>query len=324
MNIVPRLLGLTLIGAAALAAHPAAAQNFPDRTIKIVVPAGAGGPTDVLARLVANQLQTTFSQPAIVENRPGGGGSIGARLVAGADADGYTLLFGNTATLATIPAVSRSTGYDPAKFAAVAKVMDSYQVLVVSPDLPVKSVKELVAYAKANPGKLNYGAAGVGNITHLSGEFLKAKTGTDFVIVQYKSGAAALNAIIAGEVQFAIDNVTAVRSFVSAGRLRALAVTSASRRPEFPDVPTMVEAGVPDYVVTSFFGIVAPGGTPKPVVAKLNDAINAGLKSAQFQTSLAALGAQAAPETSEQFQSLIATEAKKWNDLAAAANVKVD
>lgn len=306
-------------------ASPVAAQTYPDRAIKIVVPAGPGGPTDVLARLVAERLQSTLGQSAVVENRGGAGGVIGARAVASADADGYTLLFGNTATLANIPAVSKSAGYDPVKaFAAVAKIMDSYQVLVVSPDLPVKSVKELVAYAKANPGKLNFGAAGIGNLTHLSGELLKAKTGMDFVAVQYKSGAESLNSILSGQVQFTIDNVTAVRALVNEGRLRALAVTSAARKPELPDVPTMIESGVPDYVVTSFFGVVAPAGTPKPVLAKLNSVINDGLKSEQFQASLTRLGAQPAPESPEQFQALIAGETKKWTEIADKAKIKVD
>ena len=166
MKAVTRLLVAAMIGGTLATASAAAAASFPDHVIKIVVPAGAGGPTDVLARLVAQQLQEAFHQSAIVDNRPGAGGVIGARSVAGADADGYTLLFGNTATLATIPAVSSSAGYDPTRaFTAVAEVTGSYQVLVVSPNLPVKSVKELIAYAKANPGKLNYGAAGVGNIT---------------------------------------------------------------------------------------------------------------------------------------------------------------
>jgi tripartite-type tricarboxylate transporter receptor subunit TctC len=325
MNAVTRRLAMPLLGAVLIAASAATAAPFPDHVIKIVVPAGAGGPTDVLARLIAHQLQDAFHQSAIVDNRPGAGGVIGARAVAGADSDGYTLLFGNTATLATIPAVSSSAGYNPIEsFTAVAKVMGSYQVLVVSPSLPVKSVKELIAYGKAHPGKLNYGAAGVGNITHLSGELLKAKTGLNFVTVQYKSGAAALNAILSGDVQVAIDNVTAVRALVQAGKLRALAVTSATRQPEFPELPTMVESGFPNFVITAFFGIVAPAGTPQPIVAKLNEAINAGLNSEQFKTSLKRLGAQASPETPMQFQSLIAAEAKKWKEIAASAKIKID
>jgi tripartite-type tricarboxylate transporter receptor subunit TctC len=306
-------------------ANSASAQPYPDRLIKIVVPAGPGGPTDVLARLVAEQLQSSLGQSTIVENRGGAGGVIGARAVANAEPDGYTLLFGNTATLANIPAVSRSAGYDPAKaFAAVAKIMDSYQVLVVSPSLPVKSVQELRAYAKANSGQLNFGAAGIGNLTHLSGELLKARTGIDFVTVQYKSGAESVNAILGGQVQFAIDTITAVRALVQEGRLRALAVTSANRQPELPDVPTMIEAGVPDYVVTSFFGVVAPAGTPRPVVEKLNSMINDGIKSEKFQVSLKALGARANPDTPEQFQALIVSETAKWTDIASRANIRID
>jgi tripartite-type tricarboxylate transporter receptor subunit TctC len=325
MKGIMRLLSVSLLGAALLGASAAAAATFPDHVIKIVVPAGAGGPTDVLARLVAHQLQETFHQSAIIDNRPGAGGVIGARAVAGADPDGYTLLFGNTATLATIPAVSRSAGYDPIKaFTAVAEVMGSYQVLVVSPSLPVKSVQELIAYAKTNPGKLNYGAAGVGNITHLSGELLKARTGMKFVTVQYKSGAAALNAILSGDVQLAIDNVTAVRALVQAGKLRALAVTSATRQPEFPNLPTMIETGFPNFVVTAFFGVVAPAGTPQPVIAKLNEAINAGMKSEDFKTSLQHLGVHASPVTPEQFQSVIVDESKKWKDIAASAKITID
>lgn len=325
MKAVTRLLVAAMIGGTLATASAAAAASFPDHVIKIVVPAGAGGPTDVLARLVAQQLQEAFHQSAIVDNRPGAGGVIGARSVAGADADGYTLLFGNTATLATIPAVSSSAGYDPTRaFTAVAEVMGSYQVLVVSPNLPVKSVKELIAYAKANPGKLNYGAAGVGNITHLSGELLKARTGMNFVTVQYKSGAAALNAILTGDVQVAIDNVTAVRALVQGGKLHALAVTSATRQPEFPNLPTMIESGFPNFVVTAFFGIVAPAATPQPIVAKLNGAINAGLNSDQFKTSLHRLGAHASPETPAQFQSLIADESKKWKEIATSAKIKIN
>jgi len=321
------LSGLALAAGLTIASlgTAAAQQNYPDRVIKLVVPAGAGGPTDVLARLVAERLQSALGQSTVVENRGGAGGVIGARAVATADPDGYTLLFANTATHATIPAISKRAGYDPVKnFEPVAKVMDSYQVLVVNPELPVKTVAELIAYAKANPGKLNFGTAGIGNITHLSGELLKARTGMNFETVHYKSGAESLNSILSGQVQFTVDNITAVRALVQDGRLRPLAITAATRKPELPNVPTMIEAGVPDYVVTSFFGVVAPAGTPKPIVAKLNSVINDGLKSEQFQTSLKRLGAQPSPETAEQFQALIAGETKKWNEIADRANIKID
>ncbi len=301
------------------------AQNYPDRVVKIIVPAGPGGPTDVLARLIADRLSASFGQSVIVENRGGGGGAIGAKAVANADADGYMLLFGNTATLANIPAVSANAGYDPVKnFAAVAKVMDSYQMLAVRNEFPARTAQEFLAYAKANPGKLNYGAAGLGNLTNLSGELLKLKAGIDFVSVQFKSGAESLAAVAGDQVQFGIDNVTAVRPLAEGGTLRALAVTSAARQKDFPNLPTMIEAGVADYVVTSFFGVVAPAGTPAPIVAKLNAAINQALQSDMLKSMLLKLGAEAATATPEQFGAQIAAETKKWKDIAAAAKITID
>jgi tripartite-type tricarboxylate transporter receptor subunit TctC len=319
-------LGAAIVIAIAFVVQAAAhAQTYPTRVIKLIVPAGAAGPTDVLARLIADRMGAALGQPVIVENHAGGGGMMGARFVANAEPDGYTLLFGNTATLANIPAVMRNPGYDPEKnFAAVAKVMDSYQLLVVRPDLPAKTVRELVAYARANPGKLNYGAAGLGNLTNLSGELLRLKAGVDFVSVQYKSGAEFVNAVLAGDVQLAIDNVASLRALVDAGRLRALAVTSAARQPDFPAVPTMIEAGVPDYVVTSFFGVVAPAGTPAPIVAKLNAVINEALKSDALRDSLKKLGAAPTVQSAEDFSAFIAAETRKWTAIADAAHIKLD
>jgi tripartite-type tricarboxylate transporter receptor subunit TctC len=319
-------LGAAIVIAIAFVVQAAAhAQTYPSRVIKLIVPAGAAGPTDVLARLIADRMGAALGQPVIVENHAGGGGMMGARFVANAEPDGYTLLFGNTATLANIPAVMRNPGYDPEKnFAAVAKVMDSYQLLVVRPDFPAKTVGELVAYARANPGKLNYGAAGLGNLTNLSGELLRLKAGIDFVSVQYKSGAEFVNAVLAGDVQLAIDNVASLRALVDAGRLRALAVTSAARQPDFPAVPTMIEAGVPDYVVTSFFGVVAPAGTPAPIVAKLNAVINEALKSDALRDSLKKLGAAPTVQSAEEFSTFIAAETRKWTAIADAAHIKLD
>ena len=326
MNLATRLLALATICAAALgAAAPATAQTWPERPIRIVVPATAGGPTDVLARLLAERLRIVLGQTALIDNRAGAGGAIAARAVAAAPADGYTLLFGNTATFATVPAVSKGAGYDGLNsFAPVAKVMDSYQVLVTSPDLPVKSVAELVAYARANPGKLNYSTAGIGNITHLSGELLKARAGIAFEAIHYKSGGESLNAILGGQAQLSIDNITAVRALVQDKRLRALAVTSATRKPEFPDLPTLAEAGVADLVITSFFGIAAPAGTPPAIIARLNGVINDTLRTEAFQESLRRLGAQASPESPEQFRALIAGELKKWTEISNATNIKLE
>ena len=302
--------------AAVLLPATAPAQTYPTRVIKLIVPAGPTGPTDLLGRLIADRMGAALGQPVIVENHGGGGGVLGARLVAKAEPDGYTLLFGNTATLANIPAVLRNPGYDPAKnFTAVAKVMDSYQVVVVRPDFPAKTIGEFVAYARTNPGKLNYGAAGLGNLTNLSGDLLKLKAGIEFATVQYKSGGEFVRAVLSGEVHFAIDNVTS---------LRALAVTSAVRQKDFPDVQTMIEGGVPDYVVTSFFGVVAPAGTPAPIVTKLNTVINEALRSDVLRDNLKKLGAEPTIETPEKFSAFIAAETRKWTEIADVAHIKID
>jgi tripartite-type tricarboxylate transporter receptor subunit TctC len=293
--------------------------------IKLIVPAGPGGPTDILARLIGDRMAAALGQPVVVDNRGGAGGAIAARAVATAEPDGYTLLFGNTATLANIPAVSKSAGYDPTKsFAAVAKVMDSYMLLVVRPDAPWKSVVEFVAYAKANPGKLNHGAAGPGNLTHLAGELLKVKAHVDFVAVQYKSSAEFLTALLGGQVDLAIDAAVSLRPFVQDHKVRALAVTSAQRQDDFADVPTMIEAGVPDYVVTAFFGVAAPVGTPPAVVGKLNAAINESLRTDALRESLRKLAAKPSIATPDEFGAFIAAEFAKWKAISDTAGIKVD
>ena len=317
--------GLMGLCVALHAGDPARAQSYPTKVIKLVVPAGPGGPTDLLARLIAERMTAALGQGVIIDNRGGAGGALAARAVAAADPDGYTLLFGNTATLANIPAVSKSAGYDPTKsFAAVAKVMDSYMLLVVRPDAPWKTVGELVAYAKANPGKLNHGSAGAGNLTHLGGELLKARAGIDFVAVQYKSSAEFITALLGGQVQFCFDNVAGLRALIDDGKLRALAVTSAARQADFPAVPTMLEAGIPDYVMTAFFGVVAPAGTPPPIVARLNGAINDGLETDALRAALKKLGAAPTIETPEKFAAFIAAEMGKWTEIATVAGIKVD
>jgi tripartite-type tricarboxylate transporter receptor subunit TctC len=320
---MPRPFLACLIGVCAVlhATDPAVAQAYPNKVIKLIVPAGPGGPTDILGRLIGDRMSAALGQPVVIDNRGGGGGAIAARAVAAAEPDGYTLLFGNTATLANIPAVSRTAGYDPTRnLAAVAKVMDSYMLLVVRPDAPWKSVAELVAYAKANPGKLNHGAAGAGNLTHLGGELLKVKAGVDFVAVQYKSSAEFNTALLGGQIELAFDNVTSLRPFIDSGQLRALAVTSATRQADFPNVPTMIEAGVPDYVMTAFFGVAAPAGTPAPVIAKLNAVINDALRTEALQSALKKLGAAPTIESPEQFAAFIAAEMRKWSDIG----IKVD
>jgi tripartite-type tricarboxylate transporter receptor subunit TctC len=301
------------------------AQSFPSKLIKIVVPSAPGGPTDVLARITAHHAQPVLGQNVIVENTAGAGGVIGAKAVARATPDGYTLLFANTSLLAVIPSIAKTAGYDPVKdFAAVAKVAETFQILVVHPTFPVNSVPELVAYAKANPGKLNTSSGGYGTLPHLAGELLNSIAGINAVHVPMKSDGEVVTAILSKQIQMSFMNVAVGLPLVQEGKLKVLAVTSAARRPELPNVPTMSESGITGYVVTSFFGVVAPTSTPPSVVDKLNTSINQGLKSSGMQTSLAKLGAQASPGSAQEFAAFIAAEGQKWMRVTAAAGIRID
>jgi tripartite-type tricarboxylate transporter receptor subunit TctC len=319
-------LAVALAGPAETAhAQTAHAQAYPDRPIRLIVPSAPGGPTDIPARLLSQHLLARLGQPVVIENRPGAGGAIGARFVAAAAPDGYTLMVGNTSVLAVIPAVSGSAGYDPVRhFTAVAQFSQSYQILVVRPPLAAKSVGELVAAAKANPGKLTYAHAGAGGLPHLTGELFKAAAGIDILGVPYKSGGESVTALLGAQVDMTFESVTILLPLIQEGRLRALAVTGRSRTPLTGELPTLIEAGLPDCEVTTFYGIVAPFGTPEPVVALLNAAINEGLRTPQMQASIRSLGAVAAPGSPAEFGAFIAAETRKWTAAARAANVHVD
>jgi tripartite-type tricarboxylate transporter receptor subunit TctC len=306
-------------------ARPAQAQNYPDKPIKIIIPAAAGGPTDVPARLAAQILQPKLGQPVVIENRPGAGGAIGAKAVATAAPDGYTLMAGNTSVLAVIPAVSTSAGYNPTTdFAPVAKVTESFQILVVLPTFPAKTLKEFVDYARANPGKLNYAHTGAGGLPHLTGELFKTRAGVDLVGVSYRSGGESVTAVLSGAVQATFESVTILLPLIREGKVRALAVTSRARTALAPDLPTMAEAGVADYEVTTFNGIMAPKGTPAAIINRLNTTINDGLQTPEVQELIAKLGAVTNPGTPDQFGAFIATEFQKWSAVGKAANVKLD
>jgi tripartite-type tricarboxylate transporter receptor subunit TctC len=257
----------------------------------------------------------------VVENRPGGGGAIGARSVATAAPDGYSLLVGNTSVLAVIPAVSASAGYDPAKnFTPVVELTESYQILVVPRSSPFRSVRDVVAFAKQHPGKLNVAHTGAGGLPHLTVELFKARAGIDVVGVPYKSGGESVTAVLGGQVDMTIEGITILLPLIRDGRLRALAVTSRERTPLAPDLPTMIEAGVRDYEVTTFNGVMAPTGTPAAVIAKLNAAINAGLQTPDMQGRLQKLGAVMRPNTPSEFGIFIAAEHAKWS----ALGIRVD
>ena len=231
------LLSAAAAGITTMAAGPAHAQgSYPDKLIKMYVPAPPGGQTDVLARLLAQKIQAAVGQNVIIDNRPGAGGAIGARALAAAEPDGYSLFYGNTSTLAVIPAVSKNPGYDPVKnFAPIASVSDSYMILVVHPAFPAKSVQELVAYAKANPGKLNFGHAGAGNVTHLTGEMFRSLAKIDFLGVPHRGGAESITALLGEQVHFLFESPVVLLPLIHEGKLRALGVTSATRKPEASD-----------------------------------------------------------------------------------------
>ncbi len=300
-------------------------QSYPTRTIKLVVPFGPGGPTDVSARIVAQVVQSGLGPSVVIENRPGAGGAIGTKSVANAEPDGATLLIGTSATLGVVPALMKNPGYDPIKsFAPVAKVADSTLVLVVPATFPANSVQEFVAYAKANPGRLSFASAGVGNQTQLLAELFKSKAGLDIVHVPYKSGAEMVTAILSEQVQMAFPDVSILIPLIREGKLKALAVTSASRHPQLPDVPTMIESGIPDYIMTFWSGVVAPAGVPAEIVNRLNTAINDGLTSASVRENLAKVGSQASPGTPQEFADFIAAETKKWSAVAKMAGISLD
>jgi tripartite-type tricarboxylate transporter receptor subunit TctC len=313
------------IAAAATATGGAGAQTWPDRPIRVIVPSAPGGPTDIPARLLSQHILARLGQPVVIENRPGAGGAIGARLVAASAPDGYTLLAGNTSVLAVIPAVSAGAGYDPGRqFTAIAEFSRSYQILVVHPRVPARSVGELVAYARANPGKLSYAHSGTGGLPHLAGELFKSAAGIDILGVPYRSGGESVTALLGSEVDMTFESITILLPLIKDGRLRALAVTGREATPLTGDLPTMSEAGVGGYEVTTFYGLVAPAGTPEPVVGLLNAVINDGLRTPGIEADIRRLGAVAAPGSPTEFAAFIAAEERKWSAVARAANVHVD
>ena len=317
-------LGAVFFVTATVIAPPLSAQTYPDHPIKLIVPSASGGPTDIPARMTAGFIPK-LGQPGVVENRPGAGGALGARSVASSPPDGYTLLVGNTSVFAVNPAVSASAGYDPLQnFAPIAKFSESFQILVVHPSLPVTSVKELLDYIRANPGKLNYAHSGVGGLPHLTAELFIARTGANIVGVPYRSGGEAVTAVLGQNVQMTFEAISILLPLIRDGKVRALAVTSPARTPLAPDLPTMMEAGVPNYEVTTFNGIAAPAGTPAPIIGKLNAAINEGLLTAATKETLAKLGAVASPGSPQDFAAFIAAELAKWRSVAQKANVKID
>jgi tripartite-type tricarboxylate transporter receptor subunit TctC len=321
----PWMQRLALGSLLAALAVSVSAQPYPTKPIRLVVPFPAGGTTDVLARAAAQKLTETLGQAVIVDNRPGAGGNIGAELVAKSPPDGYTLLMGTVGTHAINPSLYPKMPYDHVRdFVPVILVAGVPNVLVINPALPVNSMQELIAYAKANPGKLNFASSGNGTSIHLSGELFKTMAGVQITHVPYKGSAPALQDLVGGQVQLMFDNLPSALALIKGGRLKALAVTSKERAPALPDVPTMAESGLPGFEASSWFGLLAPAGTPQPVVAKLNAEIAKWLASPEAKEKLLAQGANAAGGTPEDFARHIAAETAKWQKVVKESGAKVD
>lgn len=304
---------------------PVHGQDYPSRTIKLVVPSGPGGPADASARLVAKIAQSELGQAVLVENRPELHGALGSDTVANADPDGYTLLLGTSVTLGIVPAVTGNAGYDPIKsFTPVAEISDSTLALVVPNDFPANTVQGLVAYAQAHPGQLRYGSADIGDQSQLLAELFKARATLNIVDVPYKGEAEMTAAITSGQVQMAFSDLTTLLPLIRAGQVKALAVTSAMRHPQLPEVPTMAESGISDFVLTLWSGVVAPAGTPASVVDKLNGVINKGLESRSADRMLVSTGAEAQPRSAQDFARLISDQATKWRSAAQLTNIRVN
>jgi tripartite-type tricarboxylate transporter receptor subunit TctC len=312
----------------ALIAAPLAAQavDYPSKTVTLVVPFAAGGPTDAMARTLAAGLSAPLGQTVIVDNKGGAGGNLGAESVARAQADGHTLLFGTSGPLAINQYLYAKVNYDPINsFTPVIQVGYLPNVLVVHPSVSAKNVAELIAYAKTQPGKLSFASSGNGASSHLAGVMFNSRAGTDIVHVPYKGTGPALNDLLGGQVQMTFTDVLTALPHIKAGKLRALGVTTAKRSRSLPDVPTLAEQGLKDFDVSVFFGIVAPAGTPPEVVKKLNSSFVKVLQDPKIRDSLSAQGLEpAAATTPEQLSAYMRSEAAKWKDIIAKSGAKAD
>ena len=308
--------------AALLAVAPAVhAQNYPVRPIRMIVASTPGSGVDIVARMMATRMSETPKSSIVVDNRAGAGGTIGVQMASKAVPDGYTILMA-APSLPINALIVHPTPYDAVRdFSAIGQATTSHYVIVVNNAVPVRSVKELIALAKAKPGQLNYGSGGNGNSTHLAAEYFKSLTGTNIVHVAYKGSGPAIVDLLGGQVQVMFANVVAVLTHIRGGRLRALATTAATRTAATPDIPTVVESGVPGYVVTSWFGLLAPARTPQPYIVKLNSALVGTLQDRETVERLAAEGAEPAPGTPDAFARHIASEMTIWGKVVKASGL---
>ncbi len=309
----------------ALAAAPASAQAFPTKPVKILIGFPAGGPLDAHGRLLADELSKRLGQPVIIDYKAGAGGAVGAEAVAKGEADGHTLLLANTGTMVINPAVYSKLPYQTLRdFVPIARTAQQPLALVVHPDVKAKNVAELVALAKASPGRLNYGSAGNGGISHLVPEMFKQATGTFIVHIPYRGSAPAFTDLMAGQVQLMAESIPQAAQYVKAGKLRALAVTSRERNQALPDTPTLIESGLKDFEVVGFYGVLAPAATPKAAVERLSAAFKAVLESPEIRQRMVAQGADPAFLDHEAFKAFLGAEMPRWAKVVQASGAKLD
>jgi tripartite-type tricarboxylate transporter receptor subunit TctC len=317
-----RLL-MSLCAALWLAAGAAQAQSVSDKPVRIVVPFAAGGPTDVLARVLAPKLAASLQRTVIVDNRVGATGAIGASFVARSAPDGDTLLLGTSSIMAASPNLTAKLPYDPVvDFVPISLIATIENILVVNPEVPVRSVKELIAYAKANPGKLSYASSGIGSTYHLGAELFRAQTGIEWTHVPYKGAAPAVQDVLAGHVQVMFDNASSAIPNIKAGRVRPLGVASLHRYPSLPDLPTIAEEGVPGYETTIWLAFFAPAKTPPALVQKLNREVQEAVNSAEYKERLAALDMQPRVSTPQELSAYLKADLAKWARVVKEAGIK--
>ncbi|MBA4178247.1 MAG: tripartite tricarboxylate transporter substrate binding protein [Leptothrix sp. (in: Bacteria)] len=303
----------------------AAARTYPDRPIRLIVPFPAGGGADSLARTVMPKVAQALGQAIVIENKAGAGGNIGAEAAAQAAPDGYTLFYGTNGTQAINPALYGKLRFDPVKdFAPVSRLTEIATMVIVNPQLPVRSAAELIAYARAHPGKLNYASAGNGTTSHLAAEMFKAQAGLDIVHVPYRGGALAMTDLIAGQVQMMIEVMPNAAPQAQAGRVRGLAVSTLTRSSASPELPTLAESGLPGFEAAAWDGIFVPAGTPRTVIDRLNAAIHEALADTDVGGALRARGAAPVPGTPESFATFITSSAERWGRAVRASGAKVD
>ena len=323
MTLLKSIAALALAAAAALLTQPAIAQNYPAKPVRLIIPFPPGGATDIFGRVLAQKLGELIGQSVVVENRPGAGGMIGSELASKAAPDGHTILLATTSTHSIGPALNPKMPYDAKKdFAPVIHLADATNILIASPTLPVANLRELVAYARANPGKLNYASSGNGTIVHLTGEMFKAATGTFIVHIPYKGTALAIPDLIAGQVSFVFDNIASALPHIRGGKVKTLGISALKRSPLVPDIPTMDEAGVKGFESNTYFGVFAPASTPAAIVTRLNGEINKAIGAQDFRERLAALGAEPVGGTPEQLARAVARDTEKYAAVIKRAGIK--